>query len=457
MVRGRGPAARARPARGPQRQPLGLVGHPVAAAPRRRHRQPPRLRTAGRRVRRPARRCVRLRRARPAARAERDAGRPRGRGLLQRRGGRQVRRAVRGVAAAHRRARARAGARAHRRRRRHPRRRAEAGRAPARRAGARRRDAGLRRHVRRAARGAGPRAGRRGRPVGVASAIWPHGRWRFDFRGRADHAGTTRLADRDDPMLPLARMVLAAREAAERRGVVATVGKVRVSPGNANAIPGLASAWLDARGPDEHAVRALVAELAEAAGATWPALTPPTTPDDATAHARPAGLTDAAALARAGGAGPAQALARAAGLDIAAAPGGAAAGGHAQARARAADAGDAQALAARAGAGDPDGRGRAAGSGGVVVREESWTPVVAFEAALRDRVARAAGGDTPAPILPTGAGHDAGILAAAGVPSAMLFVRNPTGVSHAPDEHAERADCEAGVVALADVLEELCR
>ncbi|MEV0997634.1 allantoate amidohydrolase [Nonomuraea sp. NPDC050202] len=199
-----------------------------------------------------------------------------------------------------------------------------------------------------------------GRPVGVAGAIWPHGRWRFDFRGRADHAGTTRLADRDDPMLPLARMVLAAREAAERRGVVATVGKVRVSPGNANAIPGLASAWLDARGADEDAVRALVAELSEVCA-------------------------------------------------------------------------------------------------GAEVREESWTPVVTFDTGLRDRIARAAGGDTPAPILPTGAGHDAGILAAAGVPSAMLFVRNPTGVSHSPGEHAEQADCEAGVVALADVLEELCR
>ena len=35
----------------------------------------------------------------------------------------------------------------------------------------------------------------------------------------------------------------------------------------------------------------------------------------------------------------------------------------------------------------------------------------------------------------------------------MLFVRNPTGVSHSPPEHAEDADC-AGVVALADVLEE---
>ncbi|GAA3580155.1 allantoate amidohydrolase [Nonomuraea rosea] len=224
------------------------------------------------------------------------------------------------------------------------------------------------------------------RPVGVARAIWPHGRWRFDFRGRADHAGTTRLADRDDPMLPFARMVLAAREAAVRRGVVATVGKVRVSPGNANAVPGLVSAWLDARGADERAVRALVAELTE--------------------------LAAPAELAGQGGSG-------------------------------------------------------------VSVGEESWTPVVDFDEALRDRLAgvvgRAeggaastvaggvAGGDTPAPILPTGAGHDAGILATAGIPSAMLFVRNPTGVSHSPDEHAERADCEAGVGALADVLEDLCR
>ena len=37
----------------------------------------------------------------------------------------------------------------------------------------------------------------------------------------------------------------------------------------------------------------------------------------------------------------------------------------------------------------------------------------------------------------------------------MLFVRNPTGVSHSPDEHAETADCLAGVEALADTLERL--
>ena len=56
-------------------------------------------------------------------------------------------------------------------------------------------------------------------------------------------------------------------------------------------------------------------------------------------------------------------------------------------------------------------------------------------------------------MLPTGAGHDAGILAAAGIPTAMLFVRNPTGVSHSPAEHADELDdCLAGVDALARVV-----
>jgi N-carbamoyl-L-amino-acid hydrolase len=53
------------------------------------------------------------------------------------------------------------------------------------------------------------------------------------------------------------------------------------------------------------------------------------------------------------------------------------------------------------------------------------------------------------------AGHDAGILAAAGVPTAMMFVRNPTGISHSPEEFAAMADCLAGAEALADALEVL--
>ena len=37
----------------------------------------------------------------------------------------------------------------------------------------------------------------------------------------------------------------------------------------------------------------------------------------------------------------------------------------------------------------------------------------------------------------------------------MMFVRNPTGISHSPAEYAETADCLAGAEALADALEVL--
>ncbi|HEV2779954.1 MAG TPA: M20/M25/M40 family metallo-hydrolase, partial [Actinophytocola sp.] len=89
----------------------------------------------------------------------------------------------------------------------------------------------------------------------------------------------------------------------------------------------------------------------------------------------------------------------------------------------------------------------------VRVVEESYGDTVRFDARLRDELAGALGG---VPALPTGAGHDAGVLAGC-VPAGMLFVRNPTGVSHAPAEYAEPADCAAGVTALAMVLEHLAR
>jgi len=206
-------------------------------------------------------------------------------------------------------------------------------------------------------------------PVGVAGAIWPHGRWRFEFAGRADHAGTTRLEDRDDPMLAYATAVLAARDTAMRHGALATFGKVRVEPNGVNAIPSQVTAWLDARGEDEARVRAFLSDLS---GLT----TPPRGP------MHPRDLTGVRAL----------------------------------------------------------------------VTEESWTPATVFDVKLRVRMAALLG---RAPVLPTGAGHDAGVLAAAGVSSAMLFVRNHTGVSHSPHEHAERDDCLAGVDAMAQVIQDL--
>ena len=205
-----------------------------------------------------------------------------------------------------------------------------------------------------------------GDAVGIASAIWPHGRWRYDFAGEANHAGTTRLVDRRDPMLTYAETVLAARREAELAGAVATFGKISVEPNGVNAIPSLVRGWLDARAADQESLDAVVTGIETAAR------------DYAAKH----------------------------GIDLA------------------------------------------------VVRE-SFTPVVDFSHALRDELSRVLGEKTP--VLGTGAGHDAGILSAS-IPTAMLFVRNPTGVSHSPAETAGEDDCVAGVRALADVLEDLaCR
>jgi acetylornithine deacetylase/succinyl-diaminopimelate desuccinylase-like protein len=58
--------------------------------------------------------------------------------------------------------------------------------------------------------------------------------------------------------------------------------------------------------------------------------------------------------------------------------------------------------------------------------------------------------------LPSGAGHDAAILAAAGVPTAMLFVRSlDGGVSHSPLENSASADVELAVEVLAGALRRL--
>ena len=58
--------------------------------------------------------------------------------------------------------------------------------------------------------------------------------------------------------------------------------------------------------------------------------------------------------------------------------------------------------------------------------------------------------------LPSGAGHDAAILALAGVPSAMLFVRSDAGgVSHAPEESAAPTRSPWALQALERALREL--
>jgi N-carbamoyl-L-amino-acid hydrolase len=72
---------------------------------------------------------------------------------------------------------------------------------------------------------------------------------------------------------------------------------------------------------------------------------------------------------------------------------------------------------------------------------------------LRDELTRLG---LPALELASGAGHDAGILAAHGVPSGMLFVRSLAGgVSHSPDEDSSAEDLALAVDVVTGALARL--
>lgn len=200
-------------------------------------------------------------------------------------------------------------------------------------------------------------------PVAIGRSIIGHGRWKLRFEGQGNHAGTTLMSDRRDPMIPAARTILAVQEAARAvPGARATVGKVIPVPGGSNVIASAVDVWLDVRHADESALQPLV--------------------DEITAQA--SGLARAAACRSS-------------------------------------------------------------------VSRESYSPTATFDADLIQRFTKVL---PSAPLLDTGAGHDAGVLAPF-TPSAMLFVRNPSGISHSPEEYAEDADVDAGAHALALILMDL--
>lgn len=203
----------------------------------------------------------------------------------------------------------------------------------------------------------------RGQPLAVASAIMAHGRWRLTICGEGNHAGTTPMMGRRDPVVATAAAALAVRDVAlghpSARG---TVGRISVTPNGTNVIASRVDAWLDIRAHTDSDVRAqlesTLALIQKCVEAEECALT---------------------------------------------------------------------------------------------VQEESFSPLVSFDVALTTRIAEILDG---APAIPTGAGHDAGVLSAY-LPAAMIFVRNPTGVSHAPGETARDEDCEQGALGLAAVLRDL--
>jgi N-carbamoyl-L-amino-acid hydrolase len=192
--------------------------------------------------------------------------------------------------------------------------------------------------------------------MGVADVLAPRQRWRVEFTGEANHAGTTAMAGRNDALLPAARFVLAVDEVARANdGAVGTVGRVEVTPGSTNSIPGHVAVSLDVRALSGRIVDRMVGELQS----RFPA----------------------AAFSR-----------------------------------------------------------------------ESANGGARFDDGLRARLHESASAlGVPAGDLPSYAGHDAGILAPF-VPSAMLFVRNPTGASHTPSESASDEDCLRAAQVLTDAI-----
>ena len=172
------------------------------------------------------------------------------------------------------------------------------------------------------------------------------------FEGRADHAGTTPMAAREDALAAAAEYVLRVREVAS--GIedgVATVGELEVEPGAANVVPSRVQLTVDARAPDQERLDRLVSEL---------------------------------------------------GLDEA---------------------------------------------------HYANAPVALATDVLRAEL-EARG--LPVVELPSGAGHDAGILAAAGVESSMLFVRSLNGgASHSPQELSSPEDIDVALEVLTATLRRL--
>lgn len=205
--------------------------------------------------------------------------------------------------------------------------------------------------------------GQSGPAIAVGSSILGHGRWKLSVSGQGNHAGTTLMADRADPMVAAAQIVVAVRDtAAKQPDARATVGRLTPVPGGTNVIASRVDLWLDARHPDDAVTAQLIESIYSAA------------------------------------------------REIAASEGCT-----------------------------------------VTLTEESYSDTVHFDPGLSRRISDLLPG---APVLATGAGHDAGVLAGH-VPSAMVFVRNPSGISHSPEEYVADEDASAGAVALADVLEGL--
>jgi allantoate deiminase len=197
-------------------------------------------------------------------------------------------------------------------------------------------------------------------PVGVVSAIAGQTRVRAAFTGRAAHAGTTPMKMRKDALAGAAEVILAA----EKTGVLATVGQCDIDNSASNVIPGRVTFTLDVRDVKDAKRRAACANLRRVAGI----------------------------------------VAKRRGMKLS----------------------------------------------WEIVQE---TPTAKMDQDLTAVLRKAAG---RAPLLPSGAGHDAAVMSKV-CPAAMLFVRCKDGISHHPDESVDERDVAVAVSTLTRAVLDLVK
>lgn len=203
--------------------------------------------------------------------------------------------------------------------------------------------------------------------LGVVEALVGQTRMEIIFTGQSNHAGTTPMHLRHDAMTAAADWIVAVEAyASSHEGLVATIGKVEVSPGAGNVIAGRVTASLDVRHADDAMRQASIVAILQLA--------------ETAATKRQVQLTNRTQL------------------------------------------------------------------------EQPAVPLDPQLTTMLENAAAQAG--FPSRRMTSGAGHDAMILAPV-IPSTMLFLRSPGGLSHHPDESVLLQDVEAALATAMEFLAQL--
>ena len=108
----------------------------------------------------------------------------------------------------------------------------------------------------------GPELEARGIGLGVVERIVGQSRVALSIEGEASHAGTTPMESRKDALAMAAEMILEVeRLARDDASLVATVGRLDITPNASNVVPGLVDMSLDLRHPIDEQRRAALAHM----------------------------------------------------------------------------------------------------------------------------------------------------------------------------------------------------